>query len=127
MHLFRQHAIKDHAAAAALVPVIDYGPYFGGVPGALQRLADELRHACETVGFFYALNHGVPQTIIDRGFAASHQFHALQLGDKAPATAEREQYRLPADERVGPGGLHRAPGHQAEPERELFHQPRSQR
>ncbi len=56
MHLFRQHAIKDHAAAAALVPVIDYGPYFGGVPGALQRLADELRHACETVGFFYALN-----------------------------------------------------------------------
>src|SRR5208282_1911104 len=53
MHLFRQHAVKDHAAAAALVPVIDYGPYFAGAPGALERLAEELRHACQTVGFFY--------------------------------------------------------------------------
>ena len=82
MHLFRQHAIKDHPAAAALVPVIDYGPYFAGEPDALQRLAEELRYACETVGFFYALNHGVPRTIIDRGFAASRQFHALPLEEK---------------------------------------------
>ena len=55
MHLFRRHAVKDHAAA--LVPVIDYGPYFAGASG-------------------------VPQTIIDRGFAASRRFHALPLAEK---------------------------------------------
>ena len=61
MHLFKAHAVKDLEAAASIIPVIDYGPYFAGEPGALQRLAEALRHACETVGFFYALNHGVPQ------------------------------------------------------------------
>jgi isopenicillin N synthase-like dioxygenase len=82
MHLFRQHAVEDPAAAAALVPVIDYGPYFAGEPGALEPLAEALRHACESVGFFYALNHGVPQAIIDQGFAASRRFHALPLAEK---------------------------------------------
>jgi len=82
MHLFRQHAVKDQDAAATLVPVIDYGPYFAGEPGALAPLASALRPACETVGFFYALNHGVPQAIIDRGFAASRQFHAMPLEEK---------------------------------------------
>ncbi len=82
MHLFREHAVKDQAAAAALVPVIDYGPYFAGDPNALEPLAAALRQACETVGFFYALNHGVPQATIDRGFAASRRFHALPLGEK---------------------------------------------
>ena len=67
MHLFKQHAVKDLAATASMIPVIDYGPYFAGEPGALQRLAEDLRHACENVGFFYALNHGVPQEMIDRG------------------------------------------------------------
>ena len=41
-----------------------------------------MRHACENIGFLYALNHGVPQEIIDRGFAASRRFHALPLEEK---------------------------------------------
>ena len=82
MHLFQQHAVKDLAAISSIIPVIDYGPYFAGVPGALQRLAEELRYACETVGFFYALNHGVKQATIDRAFAASRQFHAMPLEEK---------------------------------------------
>lgn len=55
MHLFRQHAVQDLAATASTIPVIDYGPYFAGEQGALQRLADELRFACENVGFFMPL------------------------------------------------------------------------
>ena len=82
MHLFQQHAVKDTAAAAAKIPVIDYGPYFAGEPGALERLAEQVRYACENVGFLYVLNHGVPQEIIDRGFAASRRFHALPLEEK---------------------------------------------
>ena len=82
MHLFQQHAVKDLAVAAAKVPVIDYGPYFAGEPGALERLAEQVRDACENIGFLYVLNHGVPQEIIDRGFAASRRFHALSLEQK---------------------------------------------
>src|SRR5579872_519270 len=82
MHLFQQHAVKDAEAAAQQIPVIDYGPYFAGEPGALAQLAEHVRYACENIGFFYALNHGVPQEIIDRGFAASRRFHALPLEEK---------------------------------------------
>src|SRR5713226_967540 len=82
MDLFKEFGVKDHAAAAALIPVIDFGPLFADELGALPRTAAEARHACENVGFFYALNHGVPETLIERAFAASRQFHALPLADK---------------------------------------------
>jgi isopenicillin N synthase-like dioxygenase len=82
MHLFKQHAVKDYAATSAAIPVIDYGPYFAGEPAALERVAEQVRHACETVGFFYADNHGVQHHIIDRAFTASQRFHALPLDAK---------------------------------------------
>jgi isopenicillin N synthase-like dioxygenase len=82
MHLFKQHAVKDRESISELIPVIDFGPYFAGEAGALAALAEALRHACENVGFLYATNHGVPQAVIDRGFAASRRFHALPLDEK---------------------------------------------
>src|SRR5438876_11779347 len=84
MHLFKQYAVEDHEAAARLIPVIRYGPYFGGEPGALDRVAAEVAHACQNVGFFYALNHGVGEEVIERAFAASRRFHALPLAQKLP-------------------------------------------
>ena len=77
MHLFKEQAVRDGAAAAKAIPVIDYGPYFAGELGALERLAAELASACENIGFFYALNHGVPDALVERAFAASRRFFAL--------------------------------------------------
>jgi isopenicillin N synthase-like dioxygenase len=82
MNLFKEHGVKDYAAAASQIPVIDFGPYFAGEPGALERLAPQVRHACENIGFFYALNHGVGEALIDRAFAASRRFHALPMAEK---------------------------------------------
>src|SRR5216683_904182 len=82
MNLFKEHAVRDYAGAAAQIPVIDFGLALTGEPDALRNLAAAVRHACENVGFFYALNHGVPEALIDRAFAASRQFHALPLADK---------------------------------------------
>jgi isopenicillin N synthase-like dioxygenase len=82
MDLFKEFGVRDYDAAAAQIPVIDFGPAFTGEPGAMRSLATELCHACENVGFFYALNHGVPEELIDRAFAASRQFHALPLEEK---------------------------------------------
>lgn len=83
MHLFRQLAVKDAAAAAVAIPVIDYGPYFAGEAGALEALAVAVRRACTEVGFFYIRNHGVPEAVVDAGFAASRHVHALPDAAKA--------------------------------------------
>ena len=82
MNLFERYRVADAAAAAERIPVIDYGPYFAGEKGALERVAAEVEHACEEIGFFYALNHGVPEALIERAFAASRRFHALPLETK---------------------------------------------
>ena len=36
MHLFKQLAVKDTQSVSELIPVIDFGPYFAGEPGALD-------------------------------------------------------------------------------------------
>src|SRR5580704_17866896 len=82
MNLFKEHGVKDVAAAASQIPVIDLGPYFAGEQAAMERLAPQVRHACENIGFFYALNHGVDEALIDRAFAASRRFHALPMAEK---------------------------------------------
>ena len=82
MNLFKEQGVRDYAKAAAKIPVIDFGPYFAGEPGALERVAAETRYACENIGFFYALGHGVPEELIDDAFAASKRFHALPLEEK---------------------------------------------
>ncbi len=57
-----------------------------------------------------------------RGVAALPRAAA---GAEAEAAAQSEQHRLHADERLGAGRVAGAQGDQAEPERELLHQPRS--
>ena len=105
--------------------MIDYGPYFAGEPGALERLAEQVRYACENIGFLYVLNHGVPQEIIDRGFAASRRFHALPLEEKLKLRLNQNNIGyMPMNASVQ-GASTGAQGDQAEPERELLHQPRS--
>src|SRR5437764_14120513 len=82
MNLFQEQGVKDYETAAAQIPIVDFGPCFAGEPSALERTATVVRRACEAVGFFYALNHGVPDTMVERAFAASRRFHALPLEEK---------------------------------------------
>jgi len=64
------------------IPVLDLGPYFAGEPGAAEATAAELRRICETVGFLYIINHGVPAPLIDATFAEAARFHAQPLEAK---------------------------------------------
>src|SRR5438445_4497087 len=78
-------AIREQAPSSAgggAIPVLDVGPYLAGEPGALERLAAELKFACETVGFHFIKNHGVAWSRVDDTFAAAARFHALPLEDK---------------------------------------------
>ena len=63
-------------------PILDLGDYARGVPGAREKVAAVLRDACENVGFMVAINHGVPQSMVDGMFAWAERFHALPMATK---------------------------------------------
>jgi len=58
------------------IPVIDIGPLAGSDPVAKLATAREIGEACRTIGFFYIRNHGIAQSLIDRTYARSREFHA---------------------------------------------------
>ena len=82
MNLFRARAVKDVEEVTRAIPVIDFGQAFRAEPGGLDAVAARVRHASETVGFFYLAGHGVPGDVVDAAFAASREFHALPLDEK---------------------------------------------
>src|ERR1700740_3560851 len=61
--------------AFSSIPVIDISALRGDDLDAAQAAADEIGRACETVGFFYIKNHGLPEALIQRTYELSRQFH----------------------------------------------------
>lgn len=70
------------ADAVEEIPVLDLAPLRAGVPGAREKLARELAHVFENVGFYFIVGHGVPQALIDDAFAAARRFHDQPLERK---------------------------------------------
>ena len=71
------------------IPVIDLAPYLAGAPGALQRAARELRFALTEVGFYFIVNHGVPEPLIRGAFAEAARFHGQSLDRKMDVVIDR--------------------------------------
>jgi isopenicillin N synthase-like dioxygenase len=70
------------ADASDEIPILDLAGYLRGEPGELERIAAQLRHIFERVGFYFITNHGVPQVLIDRMFEEVKRFHAQPLDAK---------------------------------------------
>lgn len=64
------------------IPILDMGPYLSDTPGALDALAQQLRHAQENVGFYFIVNHGVPQDLITQAYDELRRFFALPVEEK---------------------------------------------
>lgn len=73
---------RPEAFAGEEIPLLDLGPYLADEAGALDRLAAALRHAQEKVGFYFIVNHGIPQALIDRAHANVRRFFALPDAEK---------------------------------------------
>jgi len=64
------------------LPILDVGPFLRNEPGSSDKLAAAMREACEGVGFYFIVNHGVAQNLIDRTFDEAARFHSLPLESK---------------------------------------------
>jgi isopenicillin N synthase-like dioxygenase len=75
------------------IPVINLHDYFSS-PDAptLELLGEQLRVACETVGFFSIVGHQVPRSQVALMFNFASKFHALALADKNAIAMDRSEW-----------------------------------
>jgi isopenicillin N synthase-like dioxygenase len=64
------------------LPLIDMTGVRERDPQSIQRAGSAIRQACVDIGFFYIVNHGVPQAVIDRAMAAAKTFFAHPVETK---------------------------------------------
>ncbi|NHN83405.1 isopenicillin N synthase family oxygenase [Acetobacter musti] len=65
------------------LPVIPVGGLCSSNPSERQAVGDALRAACSETGFFYCVDHGVPQGLIEAVLAESRAFFSLPADAKA--------------------------------------------
>ena len=65
------------------VPLIDLGPSFDGTPQSRRAVADQIREACLTTGFFQVSNHGITAHAADGVLSQARRFfHDLTVEQK---------------------------------------------
>src|SRR3954452_9389031 len=64
------------------VPVIDIAPFATDDPVAKQKVARALAAACEEIGFFTIVGHGVPEALIEECRARALEFFAQDAAAK---------------------------------------------
>ena len=75
------------------IPVIDFAPFLDGPPAARAEVAAAIGRACAEVGFFYLVNHGVSQALIDATFATAAQYYEQPRETRGRSTATRAHWR----------------------------------
>lgn len=73
------------------VPVIDLSPSLSNGDAGRQQVAEAIRGACEEIGFFTVVGHGVPDGVVQTLQAKARAFFALPLEEKqrTPQPIER--------------------------------------
>ena len=64
------------------IPIVDLAPVIAGAEDAQERAAAELKAACNSVGFFFVKNHGVPKDMLEGIIEESARFHAQPMEEK---------------------------------------------
>lgn len=60
-------------------------------PGGKQKLASQLRDAVHQIGFFYVINYGLDQDVVDEQFAIAQELLRLPLEEKMKHVADIEK------------------------------------
>lgn len=101
-------------------PIVDLAPWQAGDTAARLKLANSVRDACETIGFFAVTGHGVPRDTIEAMRATSRTFFDLPVDEKKKVARPRpEQNR--AWHAEGTETLARLAGNESPPDyKEVF-------
>lgn len=91
------------AASADEMPILDLTALTNG--GDLRPIAEKMRHACVTTGFFYVANHGIPEHVVDGVFDATRRYFDLPIEQRMPHRMD-EKYRRG----FMPQGINQHPG-----------------
>src|ERR1700760_1876189 len=76
------------------IPVIDLAGLAQDIPQAKERIAIALRQACTEVGFFYIINHGVPEDLIRKVFSEGKRLFDRPLPDKMAIHVKKSPHQL---------------------------------
>lgn len=79
----RTAAVTTSETTAPEIPVVDLTDFRAG---GRRAAADAICAALEAIGFFAIRGHGVDQALIDRTFAAAHDFFVLSEAEKRSIT-----------------------------------------
>lgn len=91
------------AASANEMPILDLTALNKG--GDLKPIAEKMRHACVTTGFFYVANHGIPESVVNGVFDATRRYFDLPIEQRMPHRMD-EKYRRG----FMPQGINQHPG-----------------
>ena len=82
-------------AAEGDIPVIDVSAYFtDGDAEEREDVAAKLRHACETVGFWQMVGHGLDPSDTAAAFEAVRKFHEIPVEVKEQIQMDRDSWPL---------------------------------
>ena len=72
------------------IPRIDIAPMLAGDREGKRRIAEQVRNALETIGFFTIVGHGVPEVVVRDARDAAYEFFSLAAGgeDAHPAAQQ---------------------------------------
>jgi isopenicillin N synthase-like dioxygenase len=76
-------ALEAARVSTASLPIIDISGLSSRNPAERQKVGALLRAACLDKGFFYIINHGVSEALVDDVFAEAAGFFALSAEQKA--------------------------------------------
>ncbi|WP_172593117.1 isopenicillin N synthase family dioxygenase [Altererythrobacter sp. B11] len=64
------------------IPVIDFGKFLKGGAEDRAAIAAQIGEACERIGFFYIVNHGVPDAVREAVLSEARSFFARSFDEK---------------------------------------------
>jgi len=68
--------------STGLIPVVDVAPLASDVEGDRRAVARAIERACEEIGFFSVIGHGVDRALVRRMYDVSRAFFDLPMADK---------------------------------------------
>ncbi|HQT45732.1 MAG TPA: 2-oxoglutarate and iron-dependent oxygenase domain-containing protein [Acidocella sp.] len=95
-------ALRGVKVSRDQIPVIDFAPFLSGDDAARLAVARRIGAACRDIGFFYVVNHGVPEAVVAQVYAQTKRFFTLPEAQKAAIAIEnspchRGWFRLGAE------------------------------